>query len=203
MYEIKAITCGSIGNNTYMIKVGGKAILVDPAEYTPIQFWLDAEGVTVEAILLTHGHFDHIAAVASLVDKYNCKVYCHAGDFPKCRGEEMGERMAQFNIIPFTPDVDIAGSDEIEICGIKITVIHTPGHSKGSVCYIVGDVILSGDTLFKDSYGRYDFYDGSLAVLKASLAKLFALEGDYVVLPGHDRSTNLRHESRHNPILWS
>lgn len=203
MYEIKSVTCGVIGTNTYMIRVGDKAILIDPAEYTAVKNMLDSESVTVTAILLTHGHFDHILAVAQLKSEYNCNVYCHVADFNKCKGVEMANRIKEFGVTTFTPDINIADIKNIELLGLNIIIMHTPGHSAGSVCYILDSTIFTGDTIFRGSYGRYDFYDGDLAILRKSIAEIFALEGDYRILPGHDEPSQLSYERRNNMILWS
>ena len=102
----------------------------------------------------------------------------------------------------FTPDVLLCGGEKLKIAGLDVDVIHTPGHSKGSVCYVVGNKIFVGDTLFFMSFGRTDFYDGNAKDLKNSIVnKLFALKGNYTVLPGHGEPTTLDFERVNNPII--
>ena len=102
----------------------------------------------------------------------------------------------------FVPDVVVSGAETLDVCGLDVRVIHTPGHTSGGVCYVVGDSIFSGDTLFELSYGRTDFPTGSFKELKNSVVnKLFALKGDYKVYPGHGAPTTLQFEREHNPIL--
>ena len=98
-------------------------------------------------------------------------------------------------------DVPVKDGDVLEIAGMRAEVVHTPGHSAGSVSYIVGDTIFCGDLLFKDSYGRFDNYDGNFNELKKSAERLFALKGDYKLLCGHEEDTTLAYERNHNPVL--
>ena len=102
----------------------------------------------------------------------------------------------------FTPDVTVSGGETLDVAGIAVKVMHTPGHTAGGVCYIAEDCIFSGDTLFELSYGRTDFPTGSFKELKNSIVnKLFALKGDYKVFPGHGAPTTLQFEREHNPVL--
>ena len=102
---------------------------------------------------------------------------------------------------PFYPDVLLEGGEKLNIAGFDIDVIYTPGHSKDGVCYKLNDKIFTGDAIFFQTYGRTDLFDGDLSTLKRSAAKLFALEGDYELLPGHGERTTLDFERRNNPIL--
>lgn len=200
--EVRSITCGMVENNSYIVINGSECILIDPAEYSTVNSYIECLGVSCAAILLTHAHYDHISGVAEFV-KRGVPVYVHEGDVAKCTGADMGYYLEANHVKPFTPSNLLNGGENLSIAGLNVKVIHTPGHSKGGVCYVIADCIFSGDTLFKGSYGRYDFYDGNLEVLKQSINTLFALEGEYKVYPGHGRPTQLSIERKNNPILWS
>lgn len=200
--ELRQVTCGTIATNTYFLFEGKSAIVIDPAELNVVNFALDMEGAKIEAVLLTHGHYDHVTCVKQLQER-GAKVYIHRGDLGKCTGADMGYYLNANKIEPFTPDVLLEGGEKLNILGIEIDVLHTPGHSGGSVSYIVGDKIFCGDTIFEYGFGRYDFYDGSLEKLKTSIGKLFALRGEYTLYCGHGRETKMSVERKNNPILWS
>lgn len=200
--DVRCITCGIVENNSYIIINGDECVVIDPSEYGALNSYIECIGVKVKAILLTHGHYDHIWAVNDF-QKEGIKVYVHESDAPKCRGTEMGHYLENYGITPFEPDVLLKGGEELELIGLKFKVIHTPGHSKGSVCYVVNEVVFSGDTLFQSGYGRYDFYDGSLDEIRTSLNTLFALDGEYKVYPGHGRPTKMSIERTSNMIFWS
>ena len=152
-------------------------------------------------MLLTHAHFDHIGAAAAL-QREGAQIVLHRDDVKLIKSFQNLSVLAGVKVEHFTPDVTVAGGETLDVAGVSVKVIHTPGHTAGSVCYVAGDVIFSGDTLFALSYGRTDFPTGSFAQLKNSVVnKLFALEGDYKVLPGHEGPTTLDYERAHNPIL--
>lgn len=201
-FSVKKIVNGGLQNNSYIIKVGDKCIIVDPASKI-VKAEVESEGLQVLAVLLTHGHFDHIKGVSPFMQE-NVPVYIHQLDNPKCTGEVMSDWLKRFRIEPFSCDKFVADNDILSFEGLDIKVIHTPGHSSGGVCYVVKNVIFSGDTLFLGSYGRYDFEDSSYEALKHSIKdKLFGLSGDYVVYPGHGDSTTLDYEREGNMILWN
>lgn len=204
-FKLKVVMNGPLQNNTYLVKIGTKCVIIDPASKLIIKK-VEEQGLEPVAILLTHGHFDHIKGVQPFKD-INVPVYIHKADADKCTGEDKDamDLLNRFRIVPFTPDKFVEDGEELDFCGLKIKVIHTPGHSAGGVCYVIDNqVIFSGDTLFLDSYGRYDFRDSSLEALKHSIKeKLFKLEGDYMVYPGHGNSTTLLNEKKGNMILWS
>lgn len=188
--------------DTYVVINGGRAFVVDPgADAERIIAAAEAEGAKIEWVLLTHAHFDHIGAAAAL-QREGAQIVLHRDDVKLIKSFQNLSVLAGVKVEHFTPDVTVAGGETLDVAGVSVKVIHTPGHTAGSVCYVAGDVIFSGDTLFALSYGRTDFPTGSFAQLKNSVVnKLFALEGDYKVLPGHEAPTTLDYERAHNPIL--
>lgn len=188
--------------DTYVVINGGRAFVVDPgADAERIIAAAEAEGAKIEWVLLTHAHFDHIGAAAAL-QREGAQIILHRDDVKLIKSFQNLSVLAGVKVEHFTPDVTVAGGETLDVAGVSVKVIHTPGHTAGSVCYVAGDVIFSGDTLFALSYGRTDFPTGSFAQLKNSVVnKLFALEGDYKVLPGHEGPTTLDYERAHNPIL--
>lgn len=199
--KVLKIVNGIVATNSYIVFTDTNCVVIDPAT-EEVYIRIIKEGLKADAVLLTHGHFDHIGGVNKFMEKSGCEVFISAQDNDKCNGAEMAERLIMANITPFNATSLLSGDEELTFGDIKIKVLSTPGHSKGSVCYIIGDFLFCGDTLFKDGYGRYDFYDGNLMQLKDSIKKLFALNKDYKVYCGHDEDTTLLYEKKGNPILW-
>lgn len=194
--QLQTLCVGALGVNTYILSDDAHALVIDPgAGYETIKAML---GKPCTHVLLTHAHFDHIGAVASF-QRDGAKVYLHEDDIPLLRGSGNLAAMFGATLQAFEPDVVLHDGDVIEFGGEKISVMSTPGHTDGSVCYIWGDVIFSGDTLFCMSVGRTDFPTGSGIKLRHSLQKLFALKRDYKILPGHDAPTSLSFERKNNP----
>lgn len=206
---------GKLDENAYIVINGDKGFVVDPGgEEQAIIDIFKGTKARIEAILLTHAHFDHIGGVANLVRLASLDengkedaslaptVFMHRLDLDKIGSyKNMGFSMG-VKVEKFTPDVLLQGGETSDIAGLEVKVLHTPGHSKGGVCYIVKDKIFVGDTLFFMSYGRYDFYDGDFQELKNSIInKLFRLKGNYTLLSGHGEPTTLEFERRNNPIL--
>lgn len=182
----------------------GNAALIDaPCEPENILSALEDEKAKLKIILLTHGHFDHINAAEALKEKTGAAVYIHKNDSEKLKSEYLSVA-SLFGVSDFAPVSGaklLGDGDEIGLDEIKIKVLHTPGHTSGGVCFIVGNALFSGDTLFELSVGRTDMPDGSLGELTKSLAKLRSLEGDYKVYPGHGPVTELSYERTYNPYL--
>ena len=188
--------------DTYLVLNGARAFVVDPgADADKIAAAAKNAGAVIENVLLTHAHFDHIGAAAEL-QRRGALIVMNRDDVPLVASFKNLAFYTGKTVDKFVPDVTVSGGETLDVAGISVKVIHTPGHTAGSVCYVAGDVIFSGDTLFALSYGRTDFPTGSFAQLKNSVVnKLFALEGDYKVLPGHEGPTTLDYERAHNPIL--
>ena len=167
--------------------------IIDPG-YRPdlLLRYLEQEHLTLEAILLTHGHFDHVGAVKEIAAETDCKVYIHAA-------EDTMPPMMTAGKLYYTHTY--GEGDTLHLAGLDISVIHTPGHTPGSVCLLVDNVMFSGDTLFADSCGRTDLPGGDWATIHESLRRIAAFETDYHIFPGHGESTTLAQEKRYNPYL--
>jgi hydroxyacylglutathione hydrolase len=191
---------GYVSANTYIVynENNMRGFVIDPGgNYKRIKKEAEDRGITLEAQLLTHGHFDHCGASHSL-QQDGIKVYIHKDDAEKLHGGGNGADIFRLPFESFTADYILNDGDVINIADIEIKVMHTPGHTSGGVCYIIGDNIFTGDTLFYLSVGRTDLPDGDAARLQQSLKKIFALEGDYNVYPGHNGETTLVFERKNN-----
>ena len=196
LITILPLSCGMIQENAYIVSADGRddCFVVDPGDEA--DKLIRAVGdKRVGAILLTHGHFDHIMATGTLAERYDAPVYAGAADIemlndPSINGYAnlMGIAKQTWPRIGATPY-----GDALEICGMAFEVIPTPGHSMGSVCLYLKDagVIFTGDTLFEAGYGRLDLHGGNLNEMIASLRRLFALPGDVRAYPGHGGATTI------------
>lgn len=196
-------------SNCYLLidEETSNAAVVDPGFYTEnLEKAIKENNITVTHILLTHGHFDHILGVAELKRATGAKVYIHKND-AECLKSKLANLMIRFRVeAPFTPSEADEFVDEgsiIKIGNSAVKVLHTPGHSGGSVCYVDEEnrSIISGDTLFLMTAGRTDTPDGSDEQLKNSLFRLIDLDGDYDVFPGHGGATALSNERVRNIII--
>ncbi len=195
--------------NRYMLvdEASGEAAIIDPAWYEGVlqEEVEKLEGIKIKYILLTHGHFDHIMGVHGLKEATGALVAIHEAD-EDCLydpAKSLSEGNTPEKQIPVHADILLKDGDELKIGETVIKVMHTPGHTLGSVCYIIEDekTIFSGDTLFCMTVGRTDLYGGDEATLCNSLRKLLALEGDYRILAGHSRETNLDRERTRNRFV--
>lgn len=198
--RVESFITSPIGTNTYLVSENGRGILIDVgSDGEDLYLYALKEGITLEAVLLTHGHFDHANGCAELQQK-GIKIYIHEADAEKLYTYKGMAAFAGVKLNAFKADEFVEDGETLSLMGKKINVLHTPGHSKGSVCYVIDDSVFCGDTLFCGSYGRYDFYDGDLNELKNSAKKIFSLNGDYKLYPGHGEFSTLDEERKTNPI---
>ena len=190
--KIAVMQLGSYGTNCYIVwdENTKNAAVIDPGDEAPsVLQTLQKEGLHLQMILLTHAHFDHIGAVDAIQAATGCKVYLHKADLtlpPEMTGTTLH------------PTDFYDEGDTVTLDSIVFRVLHTPGHTPGSVCLIADDVMFSGDTLFAGSCGRTDFPGSSCMQMESSLRKLHVLPGDYTVLPGHMGSSTLERERKTN-----
>lgn len=197
--KVSVMQVGPIGTNCYFLQdeESGLMAIIDPGDdWERILHQVKKAEGEVKYILLTHGHYDHTTAVPDLVKALpGVQVYIHQAD----------ANGAGSQLFPLASQVqDLNNYDEgdtLSLGSLTIEVLHTPGHSKGSVTLKVGDVLFTGDTLFCGSCGRTDLRGGSYEEIMASLKRLGELEGDFHVCPGHDRTSTLERERKYNPFL--
>ena len=191
--NIHTLTLGDYQTNTYILQNGDRCAVIDPG-YEPetVLSFLRRKSLTLDAILLTHGHFDHVGGVRALAAETDCKVYLHEAELSMPPMMTAG---------PLYYTDTYGDGDTVTAAGLSVHVLHTPGHTPGSVCLIAEDTMFSGDTLFAGSCGRTDLPGGSWQDILGSLKRLAALETDYTVLPGHGESTSLAREKRYNPYM--
>ena len=200
--KIDSLTVGPIGTNCYILQdeTAKLCAVIDPGdEAERVARAVEQTGCTPTMILLTHGHFDHYTGVAGLLEKWpELPVYIHEKDVTdRVSGgfDLLFPRLTEKNQRYYKE------GDCLTLGGLTIRVLETPGHSRGSVCLVVENVIFSGDTLFYGSCGRTDFAGGSYEDILRSLKRLAELPGQYKVYPGHDRPTDLDFERRMNPYM--
>ncbi len=204
--DLKQFYTGPMQVNTYLCadEETKKGFIVDPGgPCPPLDNYIESNNYEIEAIILTHGHGDHICGVPHYKQLLNCPIIAHRDDmFLFGDARENQSRAFTGQTITFEPDVFIEDGDSRQIGGMNLKFMHTPGHSPGGICVLVGNVLFSGDTLFADSIGRTDFRGGSFQTLKQSVhEKLFVLPDETFVLPGHMGHTTIGHEKVYNPFL--
>ena len=199
--DIKCINFKGFGANCYLIDTDDVRIVIDPFELNyKIEYFFNTE--KPKFVFLTHCHFDHILGAKKISERFGAKIAIGKHDaiglydpyFSLC--DMMGCSSG-----PFYADILFGDNQIFEIGDTKIRVLHTPGHTVGSVCYVLENCIFTGDTLFEGTVGRTDFPGGDFTALKKSLERLKSLSGDYTVFSGHGLSTTLSREKKTNPYM--
>ena len=188
MYTLHTLILSHLQTNCYIVADKEKnCIIIDPAgELSKITALLDKHQLTPKYILLTHGHFDHVLAAANLRTKYAAPIYINRKDE---------------HYLSFPVDGYLKEGMTFELAETVLEILHTPGHTPGSVCIKMEEVIFSGDTLFQGTCGRCDLPGGNYERILQSLVRLKELEGDYTVYTGHGKKTTLDAERYHNPYM--
>ena len=195
MLKVYAMALGDYQTNCYIIheENSKKCCILDPGyDADFILDKLNSLDLTLEAILLTHGHFDHVGAVKELAAETQCDVYIHPEDLSMPPMMTAG---------PLYYTKTYAEGTQLKLAGLDLGVLHTPGHTPGSVCLVCENTIFAGDTLFRGSCGRTDLPGGDWATIVKSLKRLAALEGNFWVYSGHGPTTTLRDEKKYNPYM--
>lgn len=196
---------GILDSNAYFVYNDKReCVLIDcGGNYSEMKNILEENNLNLVAILLTHGHYDHIAGISDF-RKEGIKVYIHEKDLDMLSDtkKNLGEHMGLF-LEPTTADVILKGDEELNIAGFNIKVLHTPGHTQGGVSYLFNnEVVFTGDTLFSGSIGRTDFENGSYEdILKSIKEKIFVLDDEIEVCPGHMSSSTIQREKDTNPYF--
>ena len=195
MIKIHTLMLGSYQTNCYLVwgEDSPACVVIDPG-YNPEIVLAEAKrlGKEIAAILLTHGHFDHVGGVREIFARQDCDIYLCPAD---CVMPE------QMTAGPLCYTNSYQEGDLLELAGLTLRVLHTPGHTPGSVCLLCEDILFSGDTLFSISCGRTDLPCGNWEDLTVSLSRLKDLDGDYIVYPGHGEVTRLSQERIYNPYM--
>ena len=200
--QIQRQILGEVQTNSYLLETEDVRIVVDPAECTNEMVEFLNSASTEKLILLTHAHFDHIKGASELRDKTNVKIAIFELDAPATDNGSLN-LSSYFGIYstPFKADMLLKDNDIIKLGKTEIKVMHTPGHTVGSACFLIGDILISGDTLFNLSIGRTDFPGGSFETIKQSLKKLMTLDDNIKVYSGHGEATTIGKERKINPYL--
>jgi hydroxyacylglutathione hydrolase len=208
---VARIESAPFGENTYVLtrRDGTECLVVDPGfEPDAVIDWIEERGLTPAAILLTHGHSDHIAGNAALRERWPAlPILIGRGDAAKLT-DPAGNLSGAFGLALVSPPADrtLADGEPLALAGFAITVVAIPGHSCGHVVFRVDDtsprLVFGGDVLFREGIGRTDFPDGDFAALAAGIrGGLYTLPDDTVVFPGHGEPTTVGHERRSNPFV--
>ena len=192
--RVEHLCYGVLMSNCWVVVSGDEALLVDAgADVREVDAALSSKGLTLRGVLLTHGHFDHAMHAREIADKYSVPLYIHEDD-----GDMLADGMKNAYLMCYgrnkdlgRADVLLHDGDTIAFGGGEIKLLHTPGHSEGSSCFLAGKSLITGDTLFSNSVGRWDLYGGSVNELRSSLAALALLDEELKIYPGHGAPARL------------
>lgn len=203
MLSVKCLPLGTIGANCYILYEGSDAIVIDPGEHGDIICDTAKQlNVNIKCVFLTHGHFDHIGAVGFIVDKYDCDVYINKKDAEFLNDTYLNLSDKFGKPIMYNSSYICVENEIIDFLGYDFEFISTPGHTPGSMCIKVGDIMFTGDTLFKCSIGRaFEPYGDTELEICSIKNKILTLGENIVCYPGHGEATSIYCEKHFNPYL--
>lgn len=199
MQVYKVLPEGNASNSYILTSDGKNAVVVDPSEPRITEI-LDGYGLLCKAVLLTHGHFDHVGGCGKLFG-IGAVICCGEREKPLVFSESYRNMFGGVFVPYFEVGRTFKDGEEFELCGINFKAISTPGHSEGSTCYVAEDKLFSGDTLFYAGVGRTDLPTGDFRKISGSVRKLYALDGNFTVYCGHGPDTTLDFERKNNPYI--
>ncbi len=204
--KIRSFTVGRVAAQCYIVsdEASGEVFMIDPgdnAEYLLKK--LDEQGVELKYVILTHGHFDHVMAANEILKKTRAKLVVCDNEVPALTDPELGgfNNFGITKFVPLSADIVVSDGETLDFAGHELEFMNTPGHTKGSMCIKMGDVIFTGDTLFAGTCGRCDLAGGDYREMLDSLKRLAELCGEYTVYPGHGEATKMSIERQYNPYM--
>ncbi|WP_302317554.1 MBL fold metallo-hydrolase [Holdemanella biformis] len=193
---------GPVQANCYLVMENHHALIIDPADILPnLDEILNQNDCTLDAIVLTHAHFDHISGVDKIVNKFGCDVYLNPNEFDFLLDPDLNSSSAFYMDVTCNANAKPLIEGKNEIAGFEVEAIYCSGHSIGSTVLKIEDCLFTGDVLFQGSIGRMDLATGSVTSMKQSLKKLAQFNKDYKVYPGHGPTTSLSQEKKWNESL--
>lgn len=205
--RVEKFVTGIISTNCYLAvnEESNHAVIIDPAACPPsLLRYLAEEEIVLDAVLLTHAHFDHIMGIDGILEKYQVPVYVHENDLEMLEDPQWNQSSVYTAGYTYSGAETVRDGQVLSLAGMCFQVIHTPGHTPGGCCYYVedADVLFSGDTLFQASVGRTDFPGSSMsALIRGIREKLMVLPDNTLVYPGHMGETTIGYEKQNNPFL--
>lgn len=204
--KIRSFTVGRMAAQCYIVsdEESNTAFMIDPGDNADYLLErLSEQSAELKYVILTHGHFDHVMAADEILKNTRAKLVVCDNEVPALTDPELGG-FNSFGIGKFVPlraDIVVSDGDKLDFAGHEIEFLNTPGHTKGSMCIKMGDVIFTGDTLFAGTCGRCDFAGGDYREMLDSLKRLAELSGEYTVYPGHGEATKMSIERQYNPYM--